>query len=86
MAIIITHHDMDAEANTKKAASGAMLCDEPNAENDKIVRLIREAGYSLSMELALHRKKLIGAVDEDEWNAYQTCVLECIAKAKEETT
>lgn len=82
---IITHHDLDQEANIKRNASGVSLYGETDEKNDKIVRLIRER-YSLSMELALHRKKMVGVVDEDEWDAYQAFVIECIEKVKDEPT
>ena len=41
-------------------------------------------GISLSQELALHRKKICGVVNEEEWNDYVLFVQECIAKANEE--
>jgi len=49
----------------------------------KIEQLIREK-YSLSQEIALHRKKLIDAVEPQEWDDYNNYVIECIAKAREE--
>lgn len=81
--LIIKHKDLENEANVKANACRSQYADEPNEKDAKIVLLIRER-YTLSMELALHRKKLVGAVDEDEWNAYQNYVLECIERAKEE--
>ena len=79
--LVIKHPDLENEANVKANASRSQYADEPNEEDAKIVLLIRER-YTLSMELALHRKKLVGAVDEDEWNAYQNYVLECIERAR----
>lgn len=79
--IVITHPDKDMERQVSKLGSQAVFADEQNEEDAKIVLLIRER-YTLSMELALHRKKLVGAVDEDEWNTYQNYVLECIEKVR----
>ena len=79
--LVITHRDQDVERRLSKLGSQVVFADEENEEDAKIVLLIR-ARYTLSMELALHRKKLVGAVDEDEWNAYQNYVLECIERAR----
>lgn len=43
---------------------------------------IREK-YSLSKELSLHRKKMLGIVDNTEWQEYVDYVNECILKVKE---
>ena len=79
--IVITHPYKDMERQVSKLGSQAVFADEQNEEDAKIVLLIRER-YTLSMELALHRKKLVGAVDEDEWNTYQNYVLECIERVR----
>lgn len=52
-----------------------------NEEDFKVNSLIREK-YSLSQELCLHRKKIIGIVDESEWNEYVAFVEECIERAR----
>lgn len=52
-----------------------------NEEDFKVNSLIREK-YSLSQELCLHRKKILGIVDENEWNEYVAFVEECVNKAK----
>ena len=39
--------------------------------------------YPLSKELCLHRKKLMGTVDEQEWQEYCDYVEECVRRVEE---
>lgn len=57
------------------------LVSEASQKETEIELLIREQ-YSLSQELALHRKKAMGVVDTEEWDAYVTFVQECIDKVR----
>lgn len=57
------------------------LVSEASEEETEIELLIREQ-YSLSQELALHRKKAMGIVDETEWNNYVAYVQECIDRVR----
>ena len=43
---------------------------------------IREK-YSMSQELALHRKMLMGVLDENEWAEYCEYVQKCVNESKE---
>jgi len=70
------------EMQQKQLSADTMYVKEMSAEDVAIEGLIRKR-YSMSMELALHRKKLMGTVDEDEWNEYCEYVEECIEKARE---
>ena len=58
------------------------LVSEASQEETEIELLIRE-NYSLSQELALHRKKAMGIVDEAEWDTYVTYVQACIDRARD---
>lgn len=76
------------DSTISRLASNEFLTDELNQTDKKVVSYIRNGldnhkGYSLSQELCLHRKKLLGIVDETEWNDYVSFVNACIAKAKE---
>ena len=57
------------------------LVSEASQEETEIELFIREQ-YSLSQELALHRKKAMGIVDEAEWNNYVAYVQECIDRVR----
>ena len=57
------------------------LVSEASDEETEIELLIREQ-YSLSQELALHRKKAMNIVDANEWTAYVTYVQECIDRVR----
>ena len=61
------------------------LVSEASEEETEIELLIRE-NYSLSQELALHRKKAMGVVDETEWNTYVVFVQECIDRVRNNKT
>ena len=68
----------------KRTSFQASLLADTSEEDIKIEMLIREK-YSNSMEIALHRKKLMGVADETEWTSYCAYVQECIDKVREET-
>ena len=57
------------------------LVSEATEEETEIELLIRQE-YPLSRELALHRKKAMGTLDTDEWDAYVAYVQECIDKVR----
>lgn len=59
--------------------------DEKTDKEIKVECLIREQ-YSISQEIMLHRKKLMGVLSKEEWDAYVAFIEECIAKADEEDT
>lgn len=72
--------------------SEKMRLDEANLRTDLIKEAtdleitiefyIREK-YSLSQEVAIHRKKLLGELTDEEWNEYNDFVKDCIERAKE---
>lgn len=70
------------KAELAATALNARFVGEHSLEEINIEELIRE-NYSLSQEVALHRKKLMGTVDPEEWDEYVAFVEECIAKARE---
>lgn len=57
------------------------LVQEATDEEVRIEFLIRDR-YSMSQELALHRKKLMGTVPEEEWTTYCDYVEECIERVR----
>ena len=76
--------DQETELRLKEIEVRIGLVEEKNEEDAKIEALIRqEGGYSMSQELAIHRKKLMGILPDDEWNAYCTYVQACIDKVRE---
>lgn len=81
----IHKRDREVDATLKSLGSQVKMTEETDETDSKVVLLIRER-YSLSKELCLHRKKLIGTVDAQEWSAYVDYVLECIAKVDAEVT
>lgn len=81
----ITKGNNSEEAAIKKASFLSSLVDEKTDKEIKVECLIREQ-YSISQEIMLHRKKLMGVLPEEEWGAYIAFVEECIAKADEENT
>lgn len=80
----ITKGNNAEEATIKKASFLSSLVDEKTDKEIQVECLIREQ-YSISQEIMLHRKKLMGVLSEEEWAAYVAFVEECIAKANEET-
>jgi len=87
--IEINHKDPNKLGDiVSRLDSEGELTRELSEEDAKIVSYIRHGidgheGISLSQELCLHRKKLIGLVEEDEWNDYCQFVQKCIDKARE---
>lgn len=75
--------DIEVEMALKEAQVVSSMVKEKTEEDMKINFLIREK-YSMSQELALHRKKLLGTATDDEWAEYNAYVEECIVKAREE--
>lgn len=69
------------EQTQKEKDLKIQLVSEASEEETEIELLIREQ-YSLSQELALHRKKAMGIVDETEWNDYVAYIQECIDRVR----
>lgn len=82
---MIKKGNVAAEMQEKKNSFICSMVEDKNERDVKIEALIREQ-YSMSMELALHRKKLMGILPDEEWNNYCTYVQECIEKASEEAS
>lgn len=80
----IQRGNIGAEMIEKRTSFQASLLADTSEKDTKIEMLIREK-YSNSMEIALHRKKLMGVADETEWTSYCAYVQECIDKVREET-
>ena len=78
----ITKGDIARDMQEKKNSADAQFVHEMSEEDQKIQALIRER-YSLSQEVALHRKKIMRTVDATEWTDYTHYVEECIAKVRE---
>ena len=70
-----------AEMNTKANSAVTGLLAEKSEEDMRIETLIRER-FSMSMETALHRKKLMGILPDAEWNKYCTFIQECIDEVR----
>ena len=63
----------------------ARFVGEASTEEINIEEEIRKQ-YSLSQEVALHRKRLMGTATDEEWDAYTAYVEECITKVRERVT
>ena len=79
--IEIIKPNREQEHRNKVTDLKVFLVEEASDEEVNIELAIREK-YSMSQELALHRKKLMGAVDPDEWDEYTAFVQECIDKVR----
>lgn len=79
----ITKHDKQMRSSLAKASFLSSLVDEKTDTNLQVECFIREK-YSISQEIMLHRKKLMGTLSDEEWNEYVSYVEECIARAEEE--
>ena len=84
MPLIISHKNKKIDKQLSKLGSQIVLVDETDAREAQIVLKIREQ-YSLSEELALHRKQMIGALDKKEWDDYVDYVTKCIADVDSNT-
>jgi|GEM_PF-5144199 len=73
------------EERREREALGAKtaLIAEASEEETRIELLIREK-YSMSRETALHRKKLMGILSDEEWDEYTDYVESCIAEVRSE--
>ena len=79
---MIEKHDKDMQKQISSMVLATQLIKDNGEEDIEIELLIRER-YSLSNELAIHRKKLLGIIEDEEWEEYNTFVLECIEKARQ---
>ena len=76
-------HKNDYETDVRlKGLEVAVGLVEEKSEEDKKIELLIRTRYSMSMETALHRKKLMGILPDSEWNEYCTFVQECIDEAR----
>ena len=73
--------DYETEVALKNLLLKVGLVEEMSDTDLKIEMLIRRK-YSMSMETKIHREKLMGKIDDEEWNEYCTFVQECIDEAK----
>lgn len=75
--------DRETEERLKNLEVKVSLIEDRKNEDIIIESYIREK-YSLSNEIAIHRKKLMGILSNEEWDEYTSYVLECIEKAREQ--
>ena len=78
----IVKANREAEHRNKTVDLKVQLVEEKTNEEIAIELAIREK-YSMSQELALHRKKLMDTVDAKEWDEYTAYVQECIDRVRE---
>lgn len=78
---IIKKGNVELDMAIKANSAIAGLVAEKSEEDVRIETLIRTR-YSMSMETALHRKKLMGILPDAEWNEYCAFVQECIDEAR----
>ena len=69
------------EQTQKEKDLNLCLVSEVTKEETEIESYIREQ-YPLSRELALHRKKAMGILSQEEWDDYVAFVQECIDKVR----
>ena len=79
--IEIIKPNLEQEHRNKVTDLKVFLVEEASDEEVNIELAIREK-YSMSQELALHRKKLMGVVEPSEWDEYTAYVQECIDKVR----
>ena len=80
--VIIKRGNVNREKAEKERDLKIKLIEDSCDEDVRIELLIRKR-YSLSEELALHRKKIMGVCEWDEWDAYCEYVQGCIARVRE---
>lgn len=76
--------DLAKEHRDKAMDLKTQLIEEASSGEVSIELQIR-ARYSMSQELSLHRKKLMGKLDDSEWNDYCAFVQKCIDEVKTKT-
>lgn len=74
--------DVELDMAVSKALLNSKLCAEEDGDNLEIEMLIREK-YSMSQEICIHRKKLMGTLEDEEWQEYVSYIEECIKKVQE---
>lgn len=79
--IEILKPNREQEHRNKVTDLKVSLVEEASNEEVNIELAIREK-YSMSQELAMHRKKLMGTVEASEWDEYTAYVQECIDKVR----
>lgn len=83
MSLEFEKKDVDLQMLATRAAYKAEYVGETTETDRTINGLIREK-YSLSQEVCLHRKKMMGTVGDEEWTEYCNFVEDCIKKAEEQ--
>ena len=79
---MIEKHDRDLQKQINSMILATQLIKDNGEEDIEIELLIREK-YSMSQEICIHRKKLMGILEENEWQEYVSYVEECIKKVQE---
>ena len=77
----ISKTNKKVDETLSKHGSQIALIDERDETEARIVTAIRQR-YSLSEELALHRKKAMGTVDATEWDEYCAFVESVVSENK----
>ena len=77
--------DISTEQKLAKLMMWAGLVKDSSDEDMAIELLIRQR-YSMSQETALHRKKLMGTISDDEWNEYVAYIEECKNAVRDKET
>lgn len=86
--LLIKKRDRNSES-ISKLESQVELTKEANSKDIKIEFYIRNGlddheGISMSKEIGILRKKLMGILPDEEWNDYTTFIEKCISKVSEE--
>lgn len=68
--------DISTEQRLAKLMMWAGLVKDSSDEDMEIEILIRQR-YSMSQETAIHRKKLMGTIEDEEWQDYVDYVEAC---------
>lgn len=84
MSIKIKRTDISDDIRQKTLAAKIIALDEEGV-HAAVSELIRKK-YPISKELSIHRKKLMGIIDNSEWSEYCNYVIDCIAQVEDETS
>lgn len=80
---LIKKKDIPTEIVGKRNSFLTSLVADSSETDTQIEVLIREK-YSLSQEIAIHRKHMMGTLSTDKWTEYCSYVQECIDKVESE--
>lgn len=81
MAVTIKKGNIGYDKRQKEQDLKMSLVQEASDKEIEIELLIREK-YSMSQELALHRKKAMGTLEKKVWEDYCKYVEECVERIK----